>query len=415
MKKELRPLACAVFLVSLVLTAVAALAFVNNVVALVRWWQAFLASGGDSQSVAAHMPGLFPWLDWSAVDYSAVTTFIPLLGFLCLTVSALRLLRGRRMCLEDFPFFRGSDQLNVALGLFGTLWGIIVIGYFKLDTVSMADLMQCLHTALFSTLMAVVWVFMIDRPLVRPFFAWLLEKSDLADTGGGDLVETVDRLVVRLGAASDAFDRRQQAYEAAFEKRQAQAEMAAAKRQAEAETQARRRQEQADETFAKRLVELSEAIVRQQTAAVERIADAQTKACETIAERQSAADEAVEKRLSETGAAFAKHLSETEAAFAKRLSDADASFARREAETEAAFARRETAEGEAVARALADLERVRQETTEQCARQLAEYQQAFEQRQKEYVEFFKREIEALEKRAKDAESRLKAVVQALQS
>ena len=208
------------FVASLGLAVLAGLAFVNNVVALVRWWKAFLAAGGDTAGVPAHLPGCFAWLDWSAVDYSAVTTFIPFLGFLCLTVAAGRMLRGRRMRAGDFPFFRGSDQLNVALGLFGTLWGIIVIGYFKLDTVTMADLMQCLHTALFSTLMAVVWVFMIDRPLVRPLFTRLLERSGLAETDDGDLAAAVDRRVERLGAASDAFDARQKAYEAAFEKRQ---------------------------------------------------------------------------------------------------------------------------------------------------------------------------------------------------
>ncbi len=208
------------FVASLGLAVLAGLAFVNNVVALVRWWKAFLAAGGDTAGVPAHLPGCFAWLDWSAVDYSAVTTFIPLLGFICMARAAWGMLRGRRMRAGDFPFFRGSDQLNVALGLFGTLWGIIVIGYFKLDTVQMADLMQCLHTALFSTLMAVVWVFMIDRPLVRPLFTRLLERSGLAETDDGDLAAAVDRLVERLGAASDAFDARQKAYEAAFEKRQ---------------------------------------------------------------------------------------------------------------------------------------------------------------------------------------------------
>ena len=143
------------------------------------------------------------------------------------------------MSAGDFPFFRGSDQLNVALGLFGTLWGIIVIGYFKLDTVTMADLMQCLHTALFSTLMAVVWVFLVDRPLVRPLFTRLLERSGLAETDDGDLAAAVDRLVIRLGAASDAFDRRQREYEAAFEKRQKDYEAIFAQRVAALEGRAK--------------------------------------------------------------------------------------------------------------------------------------------------------------------------------
>ena len=204
----------------LALTVYAGMAFVNNVVALVRWWRAFLAAGGDTANLSAHAPGCFAFLDWSAVDYSAVTTVIPFLGLCCMSVSLIRLLRGKRFRAAEFPFFTGSDQLNVALGLFGTLWGIIVIGFFKLDTVGMADLMQCLHTALFSTLMAVVWVFMIDRPLVRPFFVRLLNESNLSEVDDGDLAAAVDRLVVRLGAASDEFDRRQKEYEAAFDKRQ---------------------------------------------------------------------------------------------------------------------------------------------------------------------------------------------------
>ena len=208
MKRE-RIKAGLVFVAALALAVLAELAFVNNVVAIVRWWRTFLAAGGDTTGVPAHAPGCFAWLDWTAVDYSAVTTFIPLLGFICMARAAWGILRGRRTAAGDFPFFRGSDQLNVALGLFGTLWGIIVIGYFKLDTVTMADRMQCLHTALFSTLMAVVWVFLVDRPLVRPFFTRLLERAGLAETDDGDLAAAVDRLVVRLGAASDAFDRRQ--------------------------------------------------------------------------------------------------------------------------------------------------------------------------------------------------------------
>ena len=213
-------------------TAFCALAFANNVVAIAQWWSAFLAAGGDSSSVVAKMPGFVPWLSWSAVDYSAVTTFIPTLGFLCMTLALGRMAAGRRARTGDFPFFRGSDQLNIALGLFGTLWGIIVIGYFRLDTVTMADLMQCLHTALFSTLTAVVWVFLFDRPFVRPYFTRLLERTGLAETDEGDLSAAVARLVERLGAASDAFDRRQAEFESAFERRQAEFEAAYERRQA---------------------------------------------------------------------------------------------------------------------------------------------------------------------------------------
>lgn len=209
------------------------LAFVNNLVAIVHWWQAFSAAGGDTSAIPAHAAGCIGWLDWTAVDYSAVTTFIPFLGSLFLVRSACRLLRKRPMAADDFPFFRGSDQFNIALGLFGTLWGIIVIGYFKLDTVQMADLMQCLHTALFSTLMAVVWVFLLDRPLIRPYFVRLLKEAQLETIEKDDLVGAVEQLVTRLTVASERFDARQQAYEAAFEKRQSDNEKAFDARQKE--------------------------------------------------------------------------------------------------------------------------------------------------------------------------------------
>ena len=106
----------------------------------------------------------------------------------------------------------------------------------------MADLMQCLHTALFSTLMAVVWVFLVDRPLVRPLFTRLLERSGLAETDEGDLSAAVERLVERLGAASDAFDRRQAEFEAAFERRQREFEEAAERRHAEQQAKFEQRQ-----------------------------------------------------------------------------------------------------------------------------------------------------------------------------
>ncbi len=271
MKKFLLPfVACAAA------TAVAGLAFLNNCVVIVRWWRAFLAAGGDTSVMTAEIVGWLPWLDWAAVDHSAVTTFIPALGLLCMTLSLGRLLRGARVRGENFPFFDGSDQLNVALGLFGTLWGIIVIGYFKLDTVTMADLMQCLHTALFSTLMAVVWVFMIDRPLVRPLFRKLLATTDLAETDDGDLVGAVDRLVARLGEASDAFDRRQVAFEKAFRDRQGEFEKTFRDRQAAFETavnrreaDAERRRKAADEAFQRRLTEM-DAFCQGRLAAYER-------------------------------------------------------------------------------------------------------------------------------------------------
>ena len=358
---KLKPL----FAACLCATVLAFLTFANNLVAIVNWWRAFLAAGGDSSGIAAHAPGFLPWLDWTAVDYSSVTTLIPAIGLLCMTRALYGMLRGRRARAGDFPFFKGSDQLNVALGLFGTLWGIIVIGYFKLDTVSMADLMQCLHTALFSTLMAVVWVFMIDRPLVRPYFTRLLEQAGLAETDEGDLSEAVERLVVRLGAASDAFDRRQQAFETAFESRQAGFEKAYEKRQDAFETAYEARQSEFAAAFKERLAGFAEAVARQQKGFEE---------------------------------AFAARQKATTAAFEKRQTDIDAAFRNRMAELDAF-----------------------------CQGRLAAYEKEFEARQKEYVETFRRRIDELQasaseararaaeaqSRAQAADARLKAVTDAI--
>ena len=245
------------FLVSLAAAAFTTLAFANNVVAVVHWWQAFLSAGGDTSLLTTSRAGGFiPWLDWSVVDYSAVTTLIPALGCISIAVSLCGMLRGRRMRADTFPFFAGSDQLNVALGLLGTLWGIIVIGYFDLDSVKMSDLIMCLHTALFSTLMAVVWVFMVDRPLLRPYFIGLLRRAGLVEADDGDLAAAVEGLVARLAEASDAFDARQKAYEEAFAAREKAYEESFERRLSEYRADFDARQKEYVEFFQRRISEL---------------------------------------------------------------------------------------------------------------------------------------------------------------
>ncbi|MCQ2388119.1 MAG: hypothetical protein MJ138_00200 [Kiritimatiellae bacterium] len=179
-----------------------ALAFVNNVVVISRWWAAFAACGGDSSQMPKEIVGWGAWIDWSAVDYSAVSTFIPLFGCLCVVKGLLGILFERKADPTHFPFFAAADQLNVALGLVGTLWGIIVIGYFQLDKVSMYDLMHCLHTALFSTLVAVVWVFVVDHPIVRPMLQGLLAKNNLDEPVESDVLAAVEKLTHNLVQAA---------------------------------------------------------------------------------------------------------------------------------------------------------------------------------------------------------------------
>lgn len=253
------------------LTVVALLAFVNNVAVIARWWMAFAEAGGDSSKMPQSCPGIISWLDWSAVDYSAVSTFIPLLGCFCVLRGLVRIWRGKAMPVEHFPFFASADQMNVALGLFGTLWGIIVIGYFRLDKVSMGDLMHCLHTALFSTLIAVVWVFLIDHPIIRPWMRRLLTRANLASNEGAPLADALDVFIARLNAASDAFDTRQrqyeeaharraQAFEEAFDRREREWQQAFADREKELQESFARRQREAEERFVQREMEFRKEI-----------------------------------------------------------------------------------------------------------------------------------------------------------
>ena len=342
------------FVTCAAVTVVAFLAFVNNVFAIVNWWRAFLAAGGDSSGMPERVSGLLPWLDWTAVDYSAVTTLIPCLGLVCMTRALWQLQHGVRLRAGDFPFFKGSDQLNVALGLFGTLWGIIVIGYFKLDTVSMADLMQCLHTALFSTLMAVVWVFMIDRPLVRPYFTKLLTRAGLAETDESDLADAVARLVTHLDAASAAFDRREQAFEQAFEARQARYEKA----------------------FQDRLAAFGEALAAQQKNF--------EAAC---AAREQAVGEAAEKRLVASEAAAEKRQAASDAALAQRLEE----LARASRQRQEAYEK--------------DFEARQKEYVETFRRRIGELQASADEA--------RARAEASEKRATACEAKLKAVTEAI--
>ncbi len=305
-----------------VLTAVAALAFVNNLAVIVRWWMAFIQVGGDSSQMPARCPGVIPGFDWSAVDYSAVSTFIPLLGCICVVRGLVSIARGRVQSADAFPFFPSADQFNVALGLFGTLWGIIVIGYFRLDKVSMGDLMHCLHTALFSTLVAVVWVFMIDHPLIRPWMRKLLLKANLVKTEGAPLADVVDAFVARLSAASEAFDRRQKAYEEASEKRRRDYEADFNERQSRAEAAFTKRLLDAEIAFAKREQETTAAFTA-------RLAQLQAANDEARAQFATALEEARQQHrqaLDDVRAQQAKVLADERARLQSKLESARAAL-----------------------------------------------------------------------------------------
>jgi hypothetical protein len=229
-----------------------------------------------------------------------------------------RILRGRSVRIADFPFFKGSDQLNIALGLFGTLWGIIVIGYFKLDTVQMADLMQCLHTALFSTLVAVVWVFLLDRPLIRPFFVRLLEECGNAEVEDGDLAAAVDRLVTRLVAASDAFEKRQGEFEAAF-----------AKRLSEFETEQVKRSAEYFSAFEKRSAAFADEFEKRSAAYAAEFEKRMNRYAAAFEDRAEKCSSKFERQRSEYAAHYEKRLLDYEEEFEKRQKEYVEFFRRR--------------------------------------------------------------------------------------
>lgn len=330
-----------------VVTGVAYLALVNNLVAIVRWWQAFWASGGNSARMV-RVEGCMGWLNWSAVDYSAVTTLIPVIGLSCCLRGLWRLRRGDAIDEQEFPFFKGSDQLHIALGLFGTLWGIIVIGYYQLESVTMGDLMQCLHTALFSTLTAVVWVFLIDRPLLRPYFQRLRgalyphhqPHPTLADAARSLLTalqQGAEQVREELQQAHDTFLQRQERYELTFQnklealdqqhkQRTEQCQSALIEQLQQLDQALTQRIEQSDATYSKRLEQSNQALAEQLQQFAQAISQTQSSLTEHLHSQLASYDEACQRRQQELAETFAKQLNllqqelQTERARAENLS-----------------------------------------------------------------------------------------------
>ena len=187
-----------------ILTLFTGLLWVNNIYCAIHSYQAMFR-GVD---ILLEPPsGYLKALDWSTLDVSTISTFIPFFGLLCTLVGCLRLYRGIRQVSDDFPFFQSYDRVNVSLGLIGTVWGIIIIGFFPADKISVGTLMQCLHTALFSTLVAVAWVAVLLPISLRPL---MLKLAQLAigsrGTEAGSLLDLVDQLGHSAAATGKKFE-----------------------------------------------------------------------------------------------------------------------------------------------------------------------------------------------------------------
>jgi len=168
---------------------------------------AILFSAGGSAAEAAHQSGFLGWLDWATLDLSTISTFIPFMGMLCITMALARIRRGGLTVTEDFPFFHSYDRVNIALGLIGTIWGIIIIGFYKPEDINVANLMMCLHTALFSTMVAVVWISVLLPLFVTPFIRKMAGATPGSATGEDDenLFALVDKLSVAAASVSKEF------------------------------------------------------------------------------------------------------------------------------------------------------------------------------------------------------------------
>lgn len=150
--------------------------------------------------------GPISFLDWTCVDMTTVSTFAPFFGFLLIGVGFFRILNldGASALSENFPFFEDYDRIMVILGLAGTLWGIIMIGYYPPQEVSMPKLMQCLHTSLYSTLVVILWIFLISRPMSGAMQWWYGNIASERTGGDVDVTALFNELGVSVsGVAKD--------------------------------------------------------------------------------------------------------------------------------------------------------------------------------------------------------------------
>lgn len=155
------------FAVLLGVTILAGLIWTNNVSVTIK-------ALSDWERYSKRPETLTGWLsifDPFCVDLSTMATFIPFLGFLLIA-------RGLRQIYQYeekeeperdqdprmpryFPFVsRGYASTMITLGLIGTIWGLILIGYGAPEKLTIERLILCMYTALWSTLIALIWVFL---------------------------------------------------------------------------------------------------------------------------------------------------------------------------------------------------------------------------------------------------------------
>ncbi|MDD4816824.1 MAG: hypothetical protein PHI85_02510 [Victivallaceae bacterium] len=200
---------CWTLAVSGALTVFCGLLWLNNLDSACRSYTKLFSDNPDI-SLDEQISGFIPALDWSVLDLSTISTFIPFFGFLCISIGLLRIMRGGSGThSENFPFFHSYDRVNIALGLIGTIWGIIIIGFYRPEEINVGSLMMCLHTALFSTLVAVIWVSIVLPLAVTPLMRKFAGADDGGSVDGGDddasLTVLVDKLSVAAAGVAKEF------------------------------------------------------------------------------------------------------------------------------------------------------------------------------------------------------------------
>lgn len=191
-----------------ILTLFSSLLWINNVASAASSYRRLFAPDSEL-TLDEHLSGFIPALDWATLDISTISTFVPFFGFLCIAIGLHKLLlRGKVAFGESFPFFASYDRINVSLGLIGTVWGIILIGFYQAEDINVATLMMCLHTALFSTLVAVVWVSILIPAFINPWCRYIAGvKSEFSSNGEDiNLFEIVEKLTVNAALVSKEFE-----------------------------------------------------------------------------------------------------------------------------------------------------------------------------------------------------------------
>ncbi len=150
------------------------------------------------------------------VDFSTVTTLVPLMTSYLTLVGAVRCVKAGSakagLWRPHFPYSRPFKTLLVQLGLIGTIVGFIV-AFRDLGQVSGPAgydpklLVSPLSTALWSTLAGVGFAFLV-LPLIEGFFRWAMGSRKTEAQGDVQrLTDAFDGLEQRLSIACDAIGR----------------------------------------------------------------------------------------------------------------------------------------------------------------------------------------------------------------